>query len=660
MDESGQTVLEDPGIYVRNDTDVTVSFSSTQTTVFSPSNPDQIIQYRISYSATQSTGEVSNLPNARNIFIIDTEKPTVFAEPDTSTKQVVVEANRDPLSSNRYTDLAGSIVKLFDPAGDGNASFITGQTLLLRAVDLVDGTISDRIQRIIKNGTGDELGIINDNSSPDSVASAVLSLVDASVLDAEYLIEYTATDIPLDPTIPPNVSDVVTRRLIVKDTMPPDIKFSEFNSTLTVDYKSTTNPNVMDESSVAEYMLLGLSAEDANNFDQDLAFSATMPNGEQKWSITFDPPFVPGAIYPETRDEGLGYKVTIYVSDQSGNVSSGFVRYLKVGDYQPPVITMIGQSEIHDFLRFAQNPGLGNQLQFADQPDSLEVNSTGFAQGEHRMLLADYNFVDPGVYAEDDNAFFDIKDQYPDLDGDGIGEGHLIARVAERSDMDQCSEGPGKIHLYSWFEKNSYTMEDWQKLMGDGNYGYNTRLLPTDANATGSPAKVPDVDGEDLGGGHQFTDLNKTDLTNFDMTTITIEYRVMDGWDNKSEISSRRIYIYESRQFDTYAFFATPLTDASGAPFEQFYDNGSGDPFLTSARKDLDGDGVSDFWEMALGTDYKDPSSKPDLTSHEAYKTLHADNLSTTELSDRLSKLKDSSALMNVRGLKDFNATVGL
>ena len=78
--------------------------------------------------------------------------------------------------------------------------------------------------------------------------------------------------------------------------MPPEIKFSEFNSTLTVDYKSTTNPNVMDESSVAEYMLLGLSAEDANNFDQDLAFSSTMPNGEQKWSITFDPPFVPGAI----------------------------------------------------------------------------------------------------------------------------------------------------------------------------------------------------------------------------------------------------------------------------------------------------------------------------------------------------------------------------
>ena len=43
---------------------------------------------------------------------------------------------------------------------------------------------------------------------------------------------------------------------------------------------------------------------------------------------------------------------------------------------------------------------------------------------------------------------------------------------------------------------------------------------------------------EDGSGVHEFTDFdeNKTDLTNFDMTTITIEYRVMDGWGNKSEI----------------------------------------------------------------------------------------------------------------------------
>ena len=42
------------------------------------------------------------------------------------------------------------------------------------------------------------------------------------------------------------------------------------------------------------------------------------------------------------------------------------------------------------------------------------------------MLLADYNFVDPGVYAEDNNSAWNIADNYPDLDGDGIGEGYAF------------------------------------------------------------------------------------------------------------------------------------------------------------------------------------------------------------------------------------------
>ena len=29
------------------------------------------------------------------------------------------------------------------------------------------------------------------------------------------------------------------------------------------------------------------------------------------------------------------------------------------------------------------------------------------------MLLADYNFVDPGVYAEDNNSAWNIADNYP-------------------------------------------------------------------------------------------------------------------------------------------------------------------------------------------------------------------------------------------------------
>ena len=34
------------------------------------------------------------------------------------------------------------------------------------------------------------------------------------------------------------------------------------------------------------------------------------------------------------------------------------------------------------------------------------------------MILADYNFTDPGIYAEDSS--FDLA-EYPDFDGDGIG-----------------------------------------------------------------------------------------------------------------------------------------------------------------------------------------------------------------------------------------------
>ena len=46
-----------------------------------------------------------------------------------------------------------------------------------------------------------------------------------------------------------------------------------------------------------------------------------------------------------------------------------------------------------------------------------------------------------------------------------------------------------------------------------------------------------------------------------DVVTITNEYRVKDGWNNKSDIVTRTIYIYESRQFPGYAFYATPLTN---------------------------------------------------------------------------------------------------
>ena len=69
--------------------------------------------------------------------------------------------------------------------------------------------------------------------------------------------------------------------------------------------------------------------------------------------------------------------------------------------------------------------------------------------------------------------------------------------------MDSCDDAnpstndEGIIFLYSFFEKNSFKMEDWQYRLSQPGYGYDTGLLPPDLNKTGSPAKVPDVLGED-------------------------------------------------------------------------------------------------------------------------------------------------------------------
>ena len=658
--KTGEIIFEDPGVYVRNDTTTGFSCAPSLTPVFSDAHNDQIVQYNVNYVIRQDTGETTYLNNARSIFIIDRDKPFISISPDTSSNLIIVEANRLGDSYDRYTDLTGTLIKVFNPS---DSSITTDQKLFLTAFDAYNGTISDRISRKIMDSSGEVLGQLYSNTDPLSVGTNVAKSIDATILDKEYKIEYTVRDIPIEPSLPTNQSDPVVRRLIVKDTKPPVLNVSDSNSTFLVHYQSKVLPDVMDEQSVKDFMLTGIIPADANNFDQDFSFSAKTQSGDNKWSVSFDPPYQPGVIFPEDRYEGDGYEVSITLKDQSGNESNKLIRYLKVGDYEPPTLHLIGQSEIHDFLRFATNPSLPNELSFADQPNSKETNSSGIGGGEHRMLLADYNFVDPGIYAEDENAYFDIKDNYPDLNGNGIGEGHALIRVDNRFDMDTCSKGPGLIHIYSWFEKNSYNLKDWQEKMEGGQYGYSTALLTnggieTGADATGSPSKIPDVKGGDNGGGHQYTDLNKSDLTNFDMTVINIEYRVKDGWDNRSAIATRRIYIYESRQYDGYAFYATPLSDASGAPFEDYYDNGTGNPFLTSARKDTDGDGVSDFWEYALGTNFKDSSDTPDLTDPSVFRTLS--DLSTSDLSSRLSKMNGANELKNVYGLQDFNVTKDL
>ena len=61
--------------------------------------------------------------------------------------------------------------------------------------------------------------------------------------------------------------------------MPPVIT-TQLNQTLIVDYTSSSNPNVMDEQSVKDYMVADLNVTDANDFE--LSSSLT-------WNVTLKP-----------------------------------------------------------------------------------------------------------------------------------------------------------------------------------------------------------------------------------------------------------------------------------------------------------------------------------------------------------------------------------
>jgi len=215
--------------------------------------------------------------------------------------------------------------------------------------------------------------------------------------------------------------------------------------------------------------------------------------------------------------------------------------------------------------------------------------------------------------------------------------------------MDTCALGSGIIHVYSALEANGSTLKDLQDLMLAGTYG------------SVSPSKVPDVLGQDsntTGGPYAYGDASQTDLANFDMAVLTNEYRVKDRWENLSSIMTRQLYVYESRKYAGTAIYAQPLTNASGGPFEFYYDNGSGGTALSSVRKDTDGDGASDFWEAALGTDRMDPNATPDLTSPSTFQNLSG--LSTPDLTTRLNALPGSSLLKAATGISGFGAVQAL
>jgi hypothetical protein len=209
------------------------------------------------------------------------------------------------------------------------------------------------------------------------------------------------------------------------------------------------------------------------------------------------------------------------------------------------------------------------------------------------------------------------------------------------------------IHVYSNFEKT--TVKEWQTALGSKTYGY-----PTDANGTGgSAAKIPITDLNNSVLGFAFGDVDKNAtpgrLANLDMTVITIEYRVKDSWDNLSSIANRRVYIYESQQYKTFAFYATPLStiNGPGEQFESFFNDNNSTPYMTSLRKDYDGDGVSDYWEAVLGTGIDNPSQTPDLSKSSTWDYLKGK--STADLLNNINRLDDARLLRHQSWLNNLD-----
>ena len=602
--------VQDPGVYVRNDSTLPVTVQSSVNKVLDTNgNP---YKFYISYSCSQSSGETAEILNARVIRFLDEVAPVLELSPSTDGVDTFVLAE----GGVPYTDVSSSVHPWQYNVKGGS------ETLVTRAFDAVEeGAVTDKIDRKIFQGFVDLSGsgtggtsvlrvdpITNATKSLTEIGNSVAGLVatDLSSLDQIYTIRYDVTDSA------ENAASPLLRYVVVKDTLPPVVGLPP-TQLIIIDSTSTSNPDVRDEQSVKDYLMSDMTAQDANNFDTNLTWSITItkPNGQNTLpgGTGYDAPSagsVSGIVFPVKRTDP-GYVVTITAADSSGNVGNTVTRELKIGDNLPPTLTMMGKSVIHDFLRFAPN-STGTPPTPPTQTDEItgqEFNATGFAQGEHRMLLAAYDFVDPGVYGEDENVNWSVDSGFPDWDGDGMGEGYEFVKVTDRGEMETCSfqgtKTPLKIHVYSVLE--TMPLEQLQNILKNGS-GYT------------ASAQTPIADSVDPVKGYSFTDAGKetnaSRITNLRGTMLTLEYRVMDGWENLSNIRVRNVYIYESSQYDQYAFYATPINGLQNDPsgvMENYYNDGSGGAYLTSFRKDTDGDGMSDYWEAVFQTDAKVPDA---------------------------------------------------
>ena len=586
------TTLQDPGFLIYEPSNSGLIYEASIVPDWYGADKNQTKEIVVNFTVTQANNSARRtiFSNARTYTFLDDIKPLITISPDTDSNStfIVLEAG----SNYDDTTSSGNSFRMFK-----NGNFEPEEILNVRADDVTDGPITLSVVRTITD--------LNDSG----IGSVFTSY---PYVDHIYKIEYNVNDSE------GNAADPVFRYFIIKDTIAPLI-YADANAsdTFEIDYLSPS-PNANIASEVEDFLLSGLGASDYGKlgagFDTIDGNLETTANRE-KWNVSMTKPstdsidpggsFDEGRVYPTNKD-GYGYVVTVTVTDEFGNISAPRMRSLRVADTQAPTITLIGDGIIHDFLRYSTNSALVTET---EEISAQDFNATGFAGGMHRIILDNYTFVDPGAYAEDANSFFPYP-EYKDIDQDGIGETYAIRRVQNRAEMEQCSD-IGVIYLYSAL--NDENLPDpflhYQNNMMDDIFGSDTQ------------AKVPDVNGS----GYTFEESNKTNGISMDVVELTNEYRVRDGWGNKSEIVPRTIYIYESRQYPDFAFYATPLTDGDGLSFEHLYDDGTSDrPYLNSTRKDTDGDGVSDFWELAFGSNPQDRNSVPseDLSDPSVYNSI--------------------------------------
>ena len=331
--------LQDPGVLIYEPSSSGVDVSVTIVPVFKEGTNNlqdnsqiESISLSLTVQQTNNGARQTIINNIRTYRFLDDIKPLITISPDTddSTTFIVVEAgsNYDDNSSN------GQAYRM---SIDGNVDDIADTLLSIQADDVSDGSITSSIVRTITD--------LNDSS----ISSIYTSY---NFVNHIYKIEYNVQDSG------GNAADPVERYLIIKDTIAPLIyPQADANSSdnFEIDYLSTS-PNTNLTSSIEDHLLSGLVASDygalgagvSDTIDSNLD---TIANRD-KWTVEISKPssditdpgggYDEGRVYPFAKDDN-GYVVTITVTDEFGNTSPSRTRSLKIGDYQKPVIGLIGE-----------------------------------------------------------------------------------------------------------------------------------------------------------------------------------------------------------------------------------------------------------------------------------------------------------------------------